>query len=57
LVFTDDKAELLKAVSRPDDPLSATQLALEEARFQAQPIRENEKNLKSSGVLRCLMSS
>ena len=27
VIFTDDKEELLKAVSRPDDPLSATQLA------------------------------
>jgi conjugative relaxase-like TrwC/TraI family protein len=26
-IFTDDRKELLKAVSRPDDPLSATQLA------------------------------
>lgn len=27
MVFTDDRKELLKAISRPDDPLSATQLA------------------------------
>ncbi len=27
LIFTDDKDELLKAMSRPDDPLSATNLA------------------------------
>ncbi len=27
VVFTDDRKELLKAISRPDDPLSATQLA------------------------------
>jgi hypothetical protein len=26
-VFTDDRHELLKAISRPDDPMSATQLA------------------------------
>jgi conjugative relaxase-like TrwC/TraI family protein len=26
-IYTDDRKELLKAVSRPDDPLSATQLA------------------------------
>jgi conjugative relaxase-like TrwC/TraI family protein len=26
-IFTDDKDELLKAVSRPDDPLSATEIA------------------------------
>jgi len=26
-IFTDDRQELLKAVSRPDDPMSATQLA------------------------------
>src|ERR1019366_8292750 len=26
-IFTDDRKELLKAVSRPDDPLSATQIA------------------------------
>jgi len=26
-IFTDDRAELLKAVERPDDPLSATELA------------------------------
>jgi hypothetical protein len=25
-VFTDDREELLKAISRPDDPLSATEL-------------------------------
>ena len=27
LIFTDDRKELLKAVSRPDDPLSATELS------------------------------
>jgi conjugative relaxase-like TrwC/TraI family protein len=27
IVFTDDRKELLKAISRPDDPLSATELA------------------------------
>ena len=27
VIFTDDKEELLKAVSRPDDPMSATELA------------------------------
>jgi hypothetical protein len=26
-LFTDDKRELLKAVSRPDDPMSATELS------------------------------
>ena len=26
LIFTDDREELLKAISRPDDPLSATEL-------------------------------
>jgi hypothetical protein len=26
-IFTDDRNELLKAISRPDDPLSATELA------------------------------
>jgi hypothetical protein len=26
-IFTDDRKELLKAVSRPDDPLSATELS------------------------------
>jgi len=26
-IFTDDKAELLRAISRPDDPMSATELA------------------------------
>ena len=26
-IFTDDRNELLKAMSRPDDPLSATELA------------------------------
>ena len=26
-IFTDDRESLLKAVSRPDDPLSATELA------------------------------
>ena len=26
-IFTDDRAELLKAISRPDDPLSATELS------------------------------
>ena len=25
-IFTDDRNELLKAVSRPDDPMSATEL-------------------------------
>ena len=27
LIFTDDRKELLKAISRPDDPLSATELS------------------------------
>jgi ATP-dependent exoDNAse (exonuclease V) alpha subunit len=27
VVFTDDRIELLKAASRPDDPMSATELA------------------------------
>ena len=27
LIFTDDKDGLLKAMSRPDDPMSATELA------------------------------
>ena len=27
MIFTDDRKELLKAVSRPDDPMSATELA------------------------------
>jgi conjugative relaxase-like TrwC/TraI family protein len=27
IIFTDDRAELLKAISRPDDPLSATELS------------------------------
>jgi ATP-dependent exoDNAse (exonuclease V) alpha subunit len=27
VVFTDDRTELLKAISRPDEPLSATELA------------------------------
>jgi predicted transcriptional regulator len=27
-IFTDDRKELLKAVSRPDDPISATELSL-----------------------------
>jgi conjugative relaxase-like TrwC/TraI family protein len=27
MVFTDDRKELLKAISRPDDPMSATELA------------------------------
>src|SRR6202035_3237888 len=27
LIFTDDRTELLKAISRPDDPLSATELS------------------------------
>ena len=27
LIFTDDRKELLKAMSRPDDPMSATELA------------------------------
>jgi ATP-dependent exoDNAse (exonuclease V) alpha subunit len=26
-IFTDDRQEVLKAISRPDDPLSATELA------------------------------
>ena len=35
LIFTDDKEGLLKAMSRPDDPLSATEVA--ESRKQATP--------------------
>ena len=27
MVFTDDRGELLKAMSRPDDPMSATELS------------------------------
>jgi len=37
LIFTDDKAGLLKAMSRPDDPLSATEVA--ESKKQATPVK------------------
>jgi hypothetical protein len=60
LIFTDDRTELLKAMSRPDDPMSATQLAestngkagshnrlmkpLELARQQAAMLARNQVN-------------
>ena len=34
-IFTDDKNELLRAVSRPDDPLSATKLAASRQRSRS----------------------
>ena len=37
LIFTDDRKELLKAISRPDDPLSATEVA--ESKKQATPVK------------------
>ena len=37
-IFTDDRAELLKAVSRPDEPLSAMQLA--DATKQSPSVKE-----------------
>jgi len=36
-IFTDDRKELLKAVSRPDDPMSATELS--ESRQQEPTLR------------------
>ena len=36
-IFTDDRNELLKAISRPDDPMSATQLS--ESSQQKPPLR------------------
>src|SRR5262249_47627506 len=38
VIFTDSKEELLKAVQRPDQPLSATELA--ESRRQKRPLRQ-----------------
>jgi ATP-dependent exoDNAse (exonuclease V) alpha subunit len=38
-IFTDDREELLKAVSRPDDPLSATELAKEAVEKPTTPAR------------------
>jgi hypothetical protein len=38
VIFTDDKKELLKAVQRPDTPLSATELA--ESRRRKPPLRQ-----------------
>jgi len=35
VIFTDDKIELLKAISRPDDPMSATELS--------EPVRQQPK--------------
>jgi hypothetical protein len=37
LIFTDDKDSLLKAMSRPDDPLSASEVA--ESKQQATPVK------------------
>ncbi len=41
MLFTDDKKELLKAVQRPDQPLSATELA--EGRRRKHPLRQRLK--------------
>jgi conjugative relaxase-like TrwC/TraI family protein len=38
-IFTDDREALLKAVSRPDDPLSATQLADARSEQPSRPMR------------------
>jgi conjugative relaxase-like TrwC/TraI family protein len=38
-IFTDDREELLRAVSRPDDPLSATELAKDAAEKPTPPAR------------------
>jgi conjugative relaxase-like TrwC/TraI family protein len=43
VVFTDDKAELLKAVQRADEPLSATELA--DSRRRTWPLRERLQKL------------
>ena len=37
LIFTDDKDGLLRAMNRPDDPLSATEVA--ESKKQATPVK------------------
>jgi conjugative relaxase-like TrwC/TraI family protein len=42
VVFTDDKAELLKAVQRADEPLSATEL--DQARRRKSPLRQRLHN-------------
>ena len=49
-IFTDDRNELLKAVSRPDDPLSATELS--ESTQQKPALRESAD--EASGVRRWL---
>ncbi len=64
-IFTDDRTELLKAMSRPDDPMSATQLAestngkagshnrlmksLGLARQQAAMVAQNHVNQRGNG--------
>lgn len=41
VVFTDDRKELLRAISRPDDPLSATEIA--EAEREKPALRQSEE--------------
>jgi hypothetical protein len=43
-IFTDDRQELLKAVSRPDEPLSATELS------RAAELRPKEGNQRLKGL-------
>lgn len=47
LVFTDDRTELLNAMSRPDDPMSATQLA-ESTNGKAGPHNRPAKHLTTA---------
>jgi hypothetical protein len=50
VIFTDDKKELLKAVQRPDEPLSATEFA--QARRRKPPLRRRlDKHLAFIGRL------
>ena len=45
-IFTDDRTELLKAMSRPDDPMSATQLA--ESTNGKQPSRNGRAKFQTT---------
>jgi hypothetical protein len=46
-IFTDDRKELLKAVERPDDPLSATELA--DSTTQAPIVRSGQTKPRARG--------
>jgi DNA helicase TraI len=49
-IFTDDRAGLLKAVSRPDAAMSATELS--EAEQKKRDIKHDKRKLRGGGLMR-----